>query len=276
MDFDKRHIGPLLADIGYLAVSAPFASGAKSALVEIGRNVRHNAFEARDTFPAISFRDFIADLGADETPIQMPPVSAAWGNTIGGTVPYYYLGAIAAAVQPMTVFEIGTYLGLSALTFALNTPENAAIHTVDLPADAASDSVATLTRGDRKIVGNAAGKAGRAFIGTPSAAKVNQIWASSLDIDVPAILGGKKLDLGFVDGGHSYELVRNDTEKLLGSLSAGGVMIWDDYRWNLPGVSRYMRELSKTIPLRRIAGSQYIVHYAKWPADPHGCHWVKP
>ncbi len=46
-----------------------------------------------------------------------------------------YLALITAIKQPKFIFEIGTYKGRTALNFALNSPPDAIIYTMDLPRD---------------------------------------------------------------------------------------------------------------------------------------------
>jgi len=67
-------------------------------------------------------------------------------------------------------------------------------------------------------------------------------------------------DFCFIDGGHTFECIKADTENALKVLSPNGVIVWDDYTWFVEGVSRYLRELSKTLPLKRIAGSQFVIY----------------
>lgn len=46
-----------------------------------------------------------------------------------------YLALLARATETTKIFEIGTFRGRTALTFALNTPDTAIIYTLDLPPD---------------------------------------------------------------------------------------------------------------------------------------------
>ena len=48
----------------------------------------------------------------------------------------FYLGAIVRASGARAMFEIGTFDGATTLQLALNSPPEAVIHTLDLPADA--------------------------------------------------------------------------------------------------------------------------------------------
>ena len=67
-------------------------------------------------------------------------------------------------------------------------------------------------------------------------------------------------DLCFIDGGHSYECIKADTETALKILSPNGVIVWDDFSWFTEGVSQYLKELRNTLPLYRIAGSQLVIY----------------
>ena len=56
-----------------------------------------------------------------------------------------------------------------------------------------------------------------------------------------------KFDLIFIDGGHTYSVVKSDTEKSFDMLSKNGIILWHDY---VPGkksakdVVKYIHELS--------------------------------
>lgn len=41
-----------------------------------------------------------------------------------------------------------------------------------------------------------------------------------------------------VDGGHSYEVCKSDTQKALKLVKPGGVIVWDEYGSYWPGVKR--------------------------------------
>ena len=72
-----------------------------------------------------------------------------------------------------------------------------------------------------------------------------------------------RFDLVFIDGGHSYECIKADTETALKILAPNGVIVWDDYAWFTGGVSQYLTELRHSLPLYRIAGSQLVI----WGGD---------
>ncbi|MGC2298226.1 MAG: hypothetical protein WA476_05440, partial [Acidobacteriaceae bacterium] len=136
-------------------------------------------------FPSMNIGDIVNRISgwSEQSPVLMPPVSRFAGNTIGYIVPYWYIGALTAAKQPTTAVEIGTYLGASALTMALNSPEDCRIITVDLPEDSEEDT-GTLSQGDKNLVANAKNRVGQAFLGHPLSKKITQVRTNSSTLDL--------------------------------------------------------------------------------------------
>lgn len=244
-----------------LCVRSLYNPRSRRELVDVGRSVRNAHFQAGDTFRSMPLPEIIQRLSGDTQPaVQMPAADRMCGNTIGNVVPYWYLGALAAAKRPALVFEIGTYLGVSALTFALNTGPHCRVLTVDLPED--HEDVSTLTRGDRALVKTAMTNVGAAFQGHPLAARITQLRADSATLNIHEYLKGETVDLFFIDGGHSYDCVSKDTEIAFSSLSPDGLIIWDDYNWIFPELRGFLQMVARSMPLVRIAGTQYVVHHS--------------
>ena len=53
------------------------------------------------------------------------------------------------------------------------------------------------------------------------------------------------MDFAFIDAGHTYLCVRNDTEKTLSVMRPGGLVLWHDASWECDnyGVNKFLREL---------------------------------
>ena len=132
-EFDVRHVLPMARDALELAFVRLASRRTRRYVVALGRNVRHWAFEARDRMPAIEASDLAGFLdGAQAREIVLPPLDVIANCGLGFASPYALLGTIASALQPRTVFETGTFRGVSALTIALNAPL-ARVFTLDLP-----------------------------------------------------------------------------------------------------------------------------------------------
>lgn len=256
-EVDPRHLLPMVRDFSELIAVHLFAKRRRRHVIQLGRDVRQHAFDARDTLPVIEHAGLAAFLGCEHPPqIILPPVDIISLAGLGFVTPYTLLATIAGSLRPKKIFETGTFRGVGALTMALNAPQ-AEIYTVDLSSqDGASNE--TLTKGDVEWVRLSRGCVGAAFDGFPEATRIHQIWANSLTLDASEIV--TDVDLFFVDGGHSYECVKADTENALKILAPNGVIVWDDYTWFMEGVHRYVSELRKSLPLRRIAGSQMVIY----------------
>jgi|TARA_Y100000294_G_C8283928_1_gene227953 hypothetical protein len=76
--------------------------------------------------------------------------------------------------------------------------------------------------------------------------ELHKIFQNSLEFDEMQYLD--QFDLIFVDGGHTYSVVKNDSEKSFKMLNSNGIMLWHDY---IPGkesakdVVKYIHEILK-------------------------------
>lgn len=167
------------------------------------------------------------------------------------------LGAICARRAPGRIFEIGTYHGVSTLLMALNSPPSCEVLTLDL------DPAEQATHAHGLGVGLPPFEPGRAFRGTPAAAKIRQLYGSSASFDFAPFYG--TADLVLVDADHSYEFVKRDTATAFQLLRPGGAIVWDDYLWEerypeCEGVTRVVNTVARRLPVFRIEGSRLAVY----------------
>jgi len=72
-----------------------------------------------------------------------------------------------------------------------------------------------------------------------------------------------KMDLIFIDGGHTYSVVKNDSEKSFDMIKKNGIILWHDY---VPGkrsakdVVKYIHEISKNKKLYSIKGTSLVFY----------------
>ena len=167
------------------------------------------------------------------------------------------INCLVSTLQPMAIFEIGTFDGRTTLNMAANIPEGAKVYTLDLPRSKAVSTRLMLEPDDSLYI-NMELRSLR-FEGTEYAEKIVRLTGDSATFDFSPYFG--KMDLVFVDGAHSYDYVRNDSDiafKLL--RGEGGIIIWHDYAiW--PGVTRYLNELlSRSMDgLRTISGTSLAI-----------------
>ena len=210
------------------------------------------------------FRDGVAadsrvpERSVDDVVGPEPEVRLARFRGRDGNVTLGELCVIAALVRrrrPQVLLEIGTFDGNTALQMALNAPEDATVFTLDLPPGAAA--AGALDPHDDPYVRDTR-KVERRYEGAAAEAKVVQWLGDSATFDFTGALGGRAVDLAFIDGSHSYDYVRNDTAKVLACLAADGLVLWHDFKPAWPGVVQWLAELARREPVFRIAGTSLV------------------
>jgi predicted O-methyltransferase YrrM len=232
--------------------------------------LRNFSFRAHATVRPITLRELMLGITVEPQREVVLPSAVTDTQGIGDTHYYYCLAAIAMAVAPRRVLEFGTFLGISTLTLALNSPSDSRIYTVDLPDEVSPEAISTLNEADRNHVQTSRFRVGQAFRGHPVAHKISQISANSLTLNLNEYLPNEKVDLVFIDGGHTFEIILRDTENALSVLSPGGVVLWDDYWWFYPEVVRYLDALSKQLPVYRLEDTNLVIYTGR------GRHPQKP
>jgi len=178
-----------------------------------------------------------------------------------GNLSPYELLTIASVIKnrsPQRLLEIGTFDGNTTLQMALNCPDNAIIHTIDLPAGE-FETTAPVLESDLQFMADER-KQIRKFQGSSVAHKVRQHFGDSTNFDFSKFTEEGLLDVIFVDGGHSYACVKSDTQNALNSLSDNGCILWHDFTPHFGGVFQFLLELSKTLPLVHIEGTNLVIY----------------
>jgi hypothetical protein len=160
--------------------------------------------------------------------------------------------AVLVAESPKEVLEIGTFMGHTTRQMAENL-EAGTIHTVDLPEDYSKELESRQDIGEKDrqlIVGRTVG---REYKGRPCAARIKQHFGDTAKWDFRE---AGHPTFFFIDGAHSYEYCKNDSEKCFELCGGRGVFLWHDVEWAHHGVIRLLNEWrEKGRDVRRIAGT---------------------
>ena len=158
-----------------------------------------------------------------------------------GILPFHEamaLLSILAAENPREVLEIGTFMGHTTKALAENLKDGV-IHTVDLPTDFSvqSDSKDGPPKDDfhqiaRRVVG-------REFQGQAVAQRIRQHLGDSAVIDFQEF---GKPTFFFIDGAHTYEYCKQDSEKCFALCGGAGTFLWHDCDDTHPGVVKFVLE----------------------------------
>jgi predicted O-methyltransferase YrrM len=215
-----------------------------------GAAVLDYRFERRSPLPVLDGQT-LKLLRSREELVFPPTAWTAPGNqSYSGLTFLIELGRFLRAGR---VFEIGTYNGATAWCLARNLP-GTEVHTLDLPVD--QDPALAYGVSDAS---NRLRFEQRAYEALPlGGSRVVQHSGDSATFDFTPWRGS--IDLVYVDGAHSHEYVRADTQSAFELVRESGAIVWDDYWRRIPGVSAALHE--QTAPLFRVPGTRLVVCFA--------------
>jgi predicted O-methyltransferase YrrM len=133
-------------------------------------------------------------------------------------------------------FEFGTHRGVSSTQLAANLPEDGKLFTLDLPRSNTSTHF-TVDDAAEKRVANYPVKGD--LIPADLRKKVTFLENDSALFDPTPYEG--TMDFIFVDAAHTWDYVKNDSEKAWKMLKPGGIIAWHDCRAESPDVVKYLR-----------------------------------
>jgi predicted O-methyltransferase YrrM len=193
----------------------------------------------------------IADSEADVRPLPAVEIAALTEETDARVTAHVFanvpasislpeacaLGLLLRRLKAKRVFEFGTYKGVSTTQLALNLEPNGEVFTLDLPDEAEPRYELTIDKPLERQIAAERGKG--SLIPADLRSAITFLRQDSAQFD-PAPYAGT-IDLVFVDGAHSAEYVRNDSEKGWLMLRKGGMLVWHDCVPSHRDVVRYVR-----------------------------------
>jgi predicted O-methyltransferase YrrM len=203
-------------------------------------------------FEYIYEQGWASRAGPDDR-VQLPvTLDTAGGTTLTELV---VLATVTRVLQPRRVFEIGTFLGRTTCLFVLNAPEAADIVTLDLPLEVGSETVRREEYVDSDLELVEQRRVGRVLDELHLCGRYTQLLCDSRTLD-PAPYRDS-VELGFIDGAHALEYVRNDTEKMAAMMADRGLVLWHDYggKGRFRDLTAYLDALSREIAMYRIPGT---------------------
>lgn len=168
-------------------------------------------------------------------------------NKGGGGITFLESSIIVSVLEltnPSRIFEFGTFLGATTVMFAMNS--KAHVTTLDIPTEGIEIQVEKEDDSLRDISKSMSGiyidRVAKEFKD-----KITRIYFDSTKFNIKDNGYEQKFDLVFIDGGHNYEMVKNDTQKTLQLLKKGGTIIWHDYNSaKQPDVKRFVDEYAES------------------------------
>jgi len=146
------------------------------------------------------------------------------------------------------IFEFGTCSGKTTTLMALNSTDDSKIITLTLSSEQAKNL--SLDKKDNKVsirnIINESNYDKFIFSGKEYEKKISVMFMDSRQLNADEYLN--KFDLIFIDGGHTYSIIKNDSIKAFKMIKKGGIILWHDY---VPGktsdkdVVKFLNKISK-------------------------------
>lgn len=146
--------------------------------------------------------------------------------------------SLLVAENPKEVLEIGTFNGHTTRLMAANLP-GGIVHTVDLPVDFSENGRGTdgIPKDDFHLIQKRV--VGRDFKGQPVESRIRQHFGDTARIDFQEF---GQPGFFFIDGAHTYEYCKQDSEKCYALCGGQGTFLWHDCDQSHPGVLAFIHE----------------------------------
>ena len=193
-------------------------------------------------------------------------VPSDW-NVVGMTSDYEGWILSVLSKKSYNIFEFGTCSGKTTYLFALNSPKEAKIFSITLPPQNLSSQVKEQKDNSvafRNAILESKYEKFMFSLDPELKNKIKVIFQDSKNLDI-----GKYenlFDLIFIDGGHSYSCVKNDTEKALKMIKKNGFIFWHDYsigKKSHKDIYFYLNELRKDHDIFHIKNTSLCFYIKK-------------
>ncbi len=223
---------------------------AVSLLVLLNSGLRAFLLASKSAFTAAHVYDSKNLLSIPEVKLETilngiePVVALSVAKNESGRMPLdqaISLLSVLVKEQPKEVLEIGTFNGHTTSLMAQNL-ENAIIHTVDLPEDFSSevDTLKDIPKDDFHLISKR--EVGKEYKNKRFSHRVVQHFGDSAVWDFKE---AGNPTFFFIDGSHTYEYCKSDTEKCLELCKGKGTFLWHDCDFGHPGVVKFLAEFRK-------------------------------
>ena len=177
-----------------------------------------------------------------------------------------YLCYLARFIPNAQIFEFGTSVGRTTLNLSLNVNGEGQVFSLDLPQDyRAGDEklpYAKIQQSEVELYPRA-----HYIREHPGPLPITLLTGNSLTFDFSPYYG--RMDLVFVDGGHSLDVVANDSEQAFRMLKPGrGIIAWHDYwSFNCPEVVRSVNVLADQHAIAQLLGTRMAIFIKNEPIE---------
>lgn len=167
------------------------------------------------------------------------------------------LASLVRIMNPVMIFEFGTYLGYSTALLLRNSSDQCIVYSIDLGdagiafSQSRNYSKKELYTDDKKnddylrYIQSMKGHYYLSGLTMDDQSRLRLLFGDSTKLDIV----DKKLtgifDYIFIDGGHDYETIKSDTQKALQMIGQDGAIIWHDFNSTIHSdVTKFINDLA--------------------------------
>jgi predicted O-methyltransferase YrrM len=217
---------------------------------------RIQEIDITDIHEIFHLKEISKNLRGPKDDVIIKSFSISPSNNIVGMTSDYEAWIISSLSKiSKKIFEFGTCSGKTTYLMGLNSSDDTRIVSITLnPQDI--NNIKKIDKDNKVSFRNIVNESVYdkfLFSKKDVEKKIEIIFQNSLNFDHNRYK--KKMDLIFIDGGHTYSVVKSDSEKSFEMLNANGIILWHDY---VPGkrsskdVVKYINEISKQKKIYKI------------------------
>lgn len=200
--------------------------------------------------------DLAEILGSDfAEPLFLPMGYVRAGSSPAGDLAA--LAGITKKKQPKSIFEIGTFEGLSTVVFVKNAAADVVMHTLDLP-----HGQNEISRTSRSFSAHSIAEpyvSGHLIDRFSIRARTNAYWGDSAIFDFRPF--DSAIDLFFVDGAHTEDYVASDSCRAFECVATDGWVLWHDCF--TPQVLKVLKQIAETTKVYQLRGTNLALVMGK-------------
>ena len=209
-----------------------------------------------DVHKVFHLKEISKNLRGPKDDVIIKSFSISPSNNIVGMTSDYEAWIISSFSKiSKKIFEFGTCSGKTTYLMGLNSSDDTRIVSITLN-PYHLNSIRKIDKDNKVSFRNIINESVYdkfLFSGKEVEKKIEIIFQNSLNFDYNKYK--KEMDLIFIDGGHTYSVVKSDSEKSFEMINKNGIILWHDY---VPGkrsskdIVKYLNEISKQKKIYKI------------------------